>query len=84
VVAALEQIDAERGISLSGEPLADAADVVVEPRGLMDDDYARIRSRPVRKSQIGSVEGLVLIAPVSASGLRPAGAFRPSEEDRMS
>jgi hypothetical protein len=40
---------AERGIPLRGAPTADAADVVVETEGLMDDNHARMRSRVVRK-----------------------------------
>jgi len=52
VVAAFEQVDTEGGVSFRGEPAADAADVVVEPEGLMNDDEARIRSSAVGQSQI--------------------------------
>jgi len=57
VVTAFEQVDAEGGVTLGGEPLADAADVVVKPEGLVDDHYARVRSAVIGKRQIGSAEG---------------------------
>jgi hypothetical protein len=42
-VAALEQIDAQRDITLRREPAADVLDVVVQPRGLMEGHQARKR-----------------------------------------
>src|SRR5215472_17063609 len=52
VVAALEQVHAQRSIPFCGEPAADVPDVVVEPEGFMDDNDPQIWSRAVREGQI--------------------------------
>ena len=56
-VAALEQVHSQRRVTFCGEPAADVADVVVEPGGLMDDDYTGIRRWTVRQRQIRGAEG---------------------------
>jgi hypothetical protein len=57
VVAALEQVNAERGVTFGGEPAADVADVVVEPGGLVDDHHARKRPGTIGESQIRPAQG---------------------------
>ena len=50
-VAAFEQVHSQRRVTFCGEPAADAADVVVEPGGLIDDDTGIRRRRAVRQRQ---------------------------------
>ena len=56
-LASRPEVDAERGVILGGEPVADVADVVVQPGGLVDDNHARKRASAIWDNQIGGVQG---------------------------
>jgi len=44
-----EQVHAERGVALPGEPVTDVTDVLVEAERLMDDHHAGVRPGAVGK-----------------------------------
>jgi len=51
-VAALKQVNTQRGVTFGGEPAADVSDVVVQPGGLMNDHHPRKRAGAIGESQI--------------------------------
>jgi hypothetical protein len=57
VVAALEQVDTQRGVPFRGESLADAPDVVVKPVGLMGDNDIWMGSGAFREDQLRNRRG---------------------------
>jgi len=55
-VPSAEEIDAKSRVVVFGETAADIADVVVQPRGLVDDDHARMGSGSIGEGQVRILE----------------------------